>query len=484
METRLTKRRVVLVLIAFLAVALCALALMFFARDRGRGVGNRPLRPAFAEARAVEGEAGTAQTEAPAAGDSAVADWPQFRGPMGNGISSDTTVPLEWSDTKNMRWQSTLPGPGASSPIISGGNVFVTCYSGYGVDREKPGQVKDLKRHLLCVKFDTGEVVWSRAVDAVLPEDDFSGMGMTEHGYASNTPVTDGERVYVFFGKTGVLAFDFQGNELWRADVGHESSNRRWGSSASLVLYRDTVIVNASEESQSIRALDKRTGKERWKAEGTALELTYATPVIVGLNDGRKELVLGVPNEVWGLNPDSGRLLWYAKTGLGGNVGPSPVSREGVVYVTGGYPKQSTVAVRAGGQGEVTGSQILWSVKDGSYIPSPVVSEGYLYWMDDKGFANCIEAATGKTVYRERLPHPSGGESRKAHYASVVLIGERLYALGRSGATFVLPAKPTFEVLACNTIANDGSDFNASPAVSKGKILLRSNRMLYCIGGE
>ena len=466
-------------------VILCVLAMTIHTTRRSRGPQDlRPVRPALADAQEPERQRPDDQDRGSPSKAPAATDWPQFRGPMGSGISSDAKVPLEWNDTKNIKWKTALPGPGSSSPIVSGDYAFVTCYSGYGVDPKEAGRIENLKRHLLCLKLDSGEVVWSRSVDAVLPEDDFSGMGMTEHGYASNTPVTDGERVYIFFGKTGVLAFDFEGKELWRADVGHDSSNRRWGSSASLILYRDMVIVNASEESRSIRALDKRTGKEQWKAEGTALELTYATPVIVGLNDGRKDLVIGVPDEVWGLSPDTGKLLWYAETGLSGNVAPSPVVQDGIAYVTGGYPKQQTVAIRAGGNGDVTKSQILWSKRVGSYIPSPVICDGILYWVDDAGFADCVEAMTGKSIYRERLPRAAAAQSGKPYYASVVLVKDRLYAVSRTGDTYVLAAKPKFEVLTHNQLASDKSAFNASPAISSGKILLRSNRFLYCIGSE
>ena len=480
MATRLTRRRVAWALIAGFVVILCVLALIITQPGRGRDP-HGPVRPALADAQGPERQHPADQDRGSTGETPAATDWPQFRGPLGNGISSDDKVPLEWSDTKNIKWKTSLPGPGSSSPIVSGDYAFVTCYSGYGVDPKEAGRIENLKRHLLCLKMDNGEVVWSRSVDAVLPEDDFSGMGMTEHGYASNTPVTDGQHVYVFFGKTGVLAFDFQGEELWRADVGHESSNRRWGSSASLILYRDMVVVNASEESRSLRALDKLTGKEQWKAEGTALELTYATPVIVGLSDGRKEIVIGVPNEVWGLSPDTGRILWYAETGLSGNVAPSPVAQDGIAYLMGGYPKQQTVAIRAGGNGDVTKSQILWSKRGGSYIPSPVLCEGNLYWVDDAGFANCVEAITGKSIYRERLPRLADAGSGKPYYASVVLIKDRLYAVSRTGDTYVLPAKPIFEVLAQNQLASDKSDFNASPAISSGRILLRSNQFLYCI---
>ena len=408
-------------------------------------------------------------------------DWPQFRGPAGSGVCPDSTAPLEWSDAKNIKWKTALPGPGSSSPIVCGGQVFVTCYSGYGVDPDEPGEITGLKRHVLCLKLDDGTVLWSRSVGAVLPEDAFFGMGITEHGYASSTPVSDGERVYVFFGKSGVLAFDFQGKQLWRANVGHESSNRRWGSSASPILYRDTVIVNASEESRSIRALDKTTGKEKWKAEAAALELTYATPLLVNLRDGRKQLVIGVPGEAWGLNPDTGKLAWYAETGLGGNVAPSPVAHDGVVYLMGGYPGQLTVAVRAGGKGDVTQSHVLWSSRTSSYVPSPVFLGGNLYWVNDMGMATCVEAATGKTIYREKLPRAAGG-SGKPFYSSVVLVKDRLYAVGRNGDTYVLAAAPAFKLLARNSLAADKSDFNASPAVCDGKILLRSNRFLYCVG--
>jgi outer membrane protein assembly factor BamB len=411
-------------------------------------------------------------------------DWPQFRGPAGNGVSPDIKVPIEWSDTKHLKWKTALPGPGSSSPIVSGQYIFVTCYSGYGVDSREGGRVANLKRHLLCLQRASGKIVWSRSVDAALPEDGFGGMGITEHGYASSTPVTDGQRVYVFFGKTGVLSFDFQGNELWRADVGHESSNRRWGSAASPILYQDKLIVNASEESRSIRVLDKLTGKELWKAEAAGLELTYATPAVVELGDGRKELVIGVPGEAWGLNPDTGKLRWYAATRLSGNVAPSPIAQDGIVYLMGGYPVQQTVAIRAGGKGNVTTTHVIWSSRESSYISSPLLHKGNLYWVSDEGIANCAEAGTGRTVYRERLPRVAGGGTGKPFYASVVLGGERLYAVSRTGGTYVLSAKPTFEVLAHNQFASDASDFNGSPAISDGQILLRSNRFLYCIAAE
>lgn len=286
------------------------------------------------------------------------------------------------------------------------------------------------------------------------------------------------------YGKTGVLAFDLDGNQLWKVNVGKESSNRRWGSSASLILYKDMLIVNASEESQSIRALDKLTGKEIWKAEASSLELSYGTPLLVPLDDNRKELVIGVPYEVWALNPDTGKLNWYAETGLDGNIAPSPVAADGIVYIFGGYRNTGSVAIRAGGKDNVTDTHVLWSSKDASYVPSPVIHKGKLYWVSDQGIALCADAKTGETIYRERLSRTGGSGGRrggKPFYASVVLAGDKLICVSRKGGTFVLAAKPEFEQLAHNRFASDHTDFNASPAISDGQIFLRSNRCLYCI---
>ena len=409
------------------------------------------------------------------------ADWPQFRGPDGLGISADANVPVRWSESKNLKWKTSLPGPGSSSPIVWGRHVFVTCYSGYGLSRDNPGDIEELVRHLLCIDRESGKVVWTRSVKAEMPEDAFAGMGVPEHGYASNTPATDGERLFVFFGKTGVLAFDLDGKQLWQVGVGKESSNRRWGSSASLTLYKDMVIVNASEESQSIRGLDKATGKEVWKAEAASLELSYGTPLLIPLAGGGKELVIGVPYEVWGLNPDTGKLRWYAETDLGGNVSPSPVAAGGIVYVFGGYPRTSSVAIRTGGKGDVTDTHTVWASKDSSYIPSPVVHQGRLYWVSDQGITYCADAKTGETIGRKRLSRTSGGRGGKPFYASIVLAGDKLISVSRRGGTYVLDAKPELEQLAHNQFESDESDFNASPAISNGQLFLRSNRYLYCV---
>ncbi|MEK0450829.1 MAG: hypothetical protein RL088_3097 [Verrucomicrobiota bacterium] len=406
------------------------------------------------------------------------ADWPRFRGVDGSGNAGDAKAPATWNDSENLKWKTALPGPGSSSPIVWKDRVFVTCYSGYGDGSD--GAMEKLQRHLVSLERATGKVVWSKSVAAEMPEDSYGGF-LTEHGYASNTPVTDGERVYAFFGKTGVVAFDFDGCEVWRVNVGKESGNRRWGSGASLMLVGDKVIVNASEESQSIRALDKATGREVWKAPSASLELCYSTPVAMNVGD-RTDIVLAVPGELWGMNPDTGKLRWFAETRLSGNVSPSVLIAGGMIYVNGGFPRLGAAAVKAGGKGDVTESAVVWSSQNASYVPSPVISDGHLYVANDQGFALCLNAKDGSLVYKERLPGASAtGRGGKPFYASAVIANGLVYAVSRQNGTFVFDAKPTFKLVAHNKLAADSSQFNGTPAIVDGQIFLRSDRAIYCI---
>ena len=417
-----------------------------------------------------------------AGGAACAEDWAQFRGPQSAGKALEETAPLTWSDTENLKWKAELPGPGSSSPIVVGDRVFVTCYSGYGVGKDAGG-IDDLQRHLICIDRHDGKLQWQKTIDADQPEDTYRGF-INEHGYASNTPVSDGERVYAFFGKSGVIAFDLQGKQLWKVGVGKESSNRRWGSAASLVLYKDTVIVNAAEESRSIRALDRLTGEEKWKAEGESLELCYATPALVTLKDETVELVIAVPGEVWGLNPDTGKLKWFCETGLTGNISPSVVAEDGVAYVFGGYQGKGSMAIRAGGEDDVTDSHVVWTSKISSYVPSPIVHDGHLWCVDDRGVATCMKTEDGEQVFRRRVEGAGGGFISRPFYASAVLVGERLYAPSRTGGTVVLALKREFEQLARNQLVSDKSDFNATLAVADGCLFLRSNRFLYCVSDK
>jgi outer membrane protein assembly factor BamB len=360
---------------------------------------------------------------------------------------------------------------------VVGDKVFVTCYSGLD------SGIQNLKRHLVCVSKSDGKVLWDKTVPAVQPEDEFQGFLATEHGYASNTPASDGERVYVFFGKTGALAFDLEGKQLWHTELGTRSNSRRWGSAASVMLTAEHVVVNALDEGGAVFGLEKATGKVAWKAPAEGLELAYSTPVLVK-HDGVEDIVLAVPQEIWGINPASGKLRWYATHGLGGNVSPGVVIGEGEAYIFGGYPRTASVGIKLGGKDDIT-KNISWNSEDSSYVPSPVLHEGHLYVVSDQGFATCMEAKTGKTLYKERIMESSGGGRRgggKPFYASPVLADGKLFCVSRKNGTFVLAAKPKYEVLAKNVIDLDTTQFNSTPAVDGNRLFIRSEKALYAVG--
>ena len=405
-------------------------------------------------------------------------DWSRFRGPNGSGVAADAAPPATWSDSENIRWKTILPGPGTSSPIVVGDRLFVTCYSGYGTERG--GDLAQLQRHLVCVNRTDGKIAWSADVPAAQPEDSYSGF-LKEHGYASHTPVSDGAHVYVFFGKSGVLAFDLAGKKLWQTNVGTNSNRKNWGSASSPILYKELVIVNASEEGHALVALDKKSGKIVWRAEGNTLESSFGTPILVE-HEGRTDLIFSLPGELWGLNPETGKLRWFVETGLPGNIAPSVIAGDGVVYVFGGFPRLGALAVRTGGKGDVTQTHILWTGTTSTYIPTPVLQEGYLYFVSDGGFATCLDAKTGNSIYKERLPGASAtGRGGKPFYASAVAANGLVYSVSRQNGTFVFEAKPTFKVVAQNRLADDGSQFNATPAIADRQLFLRSDRALYCI---
>ena len=404
-------------------------------------------------------------------------DWPRFLGPTGAAIVAESKVPLKWSDSENIVWKAEMPGPGSSSPIVFGDKVFITCWTGYG-DKEGASDMSKLTRHLICLNRADGKVQWDAKVPSAVEEDPWRGF-ITEHGYATHTPVTDGERVYVFFGKSGALAFDMAGKQLWQTSCGTSSGQRRWGSAASPIIHDDLLIVNANDESQTIFGLDKKSGKVAWKAEGD-FGMAYGTPNIIK-RDGVDDLVIAVPQEIWGMNPENGKLRWYAAHGLTGNVSPSVLPGDGVAYIFGGFPSTRSVAVKLGGKGDTTANAILWDSNTSSYVPTPILKDGHLYVVNDQGFAICIDAKTGQDVYRERVIIGARGGG-KPFYASPVLIGDKLVCLSRRDGAYIIAAKPKFELIGNNVFSLDKSQFHGTPAVSGDQLFLRSDKAVYCIG--
>ena len=396
------------------------------------------------------------------------ADWSQFRGPGGNATARDAQTPIEWDDEKNIVWKTPLPGRGASSPILFGDRVFLTAYTGYGVN-EEPGKKSDLRLHVLCLNGSTGALLWDRSIRASDGTQDY-GKRVADHGYATSTPVTDGQFVYAYFGVSGLVAFDMNGTLQWQQHTGTKTAG--FGSASSPVLHGNLVIVNASIESDTLFAFHRETGREAWKL--SPVNRAWSSPCIAETVNGQHELVMSHKNEILGLDPQTGRKLWWCK-GIQDYTVPVPVFHNGIVYCLGGRSNQS-MAVRLGGRGDVTETHKLWESRIGANDTSPVYFDGHLYWASDKAIQVCLDAKTGDEIYRERLP------TRSRIYASIVRAGDRFYVTTRDLGILVLNASPDFKVVARNGFKLDKSLLNAITAVSGNQLLVRTDRFLYCIG--
>ena len=356
-------------------------------------------------------------------------NWPQFRGPGGLGISQAKDLPITWSETENVAWKTSMPGYGSSSPIALDGKLYVTCYSGYGM-ADTSGHMEELMLHLVCVDSNTGKIIWNKQVKPILPEE----KRVRDHGYTAQTPATDGEHLYVFFGKSGVFKFDLQGNQIWQTSVG--TNTHGWGCGTSGGMVR-----------------------------------SWNTPHLVKTSDGGHELAVTVKKWILGFDPKTGKELWRCEA-IDDYICPSIVSHDGILYALGGRSSK-TVAVRSGGRGDVTDTHKLWQADVGANVCSPVVHDGHLYWVSDRNRkAYCLTLTDGSVKYSE----PAGPQP----YASTLLADGRLYIVTRNGGTLVLAAKPQFEQLALNTL-EDRSTFNASAIAYNGTLILRSDENLYCI---
>jgi outer membrane protein assembly factor BamB len=401
----------------------------------------------------------------------AAENWPQFRGPGGTGTAADAKIPIRWSATENIVWKAALPGRGSSSPVVWGDRIFLTAYTGFGTTDSDTDDKAKLRLHVLCLNRNSGEVIWNQSIPASEHTQDFSRR-IQDHGYATGTPVTDGQAVYAFFGVSGIVAYDWDGRLLWQADVG--SNTAGFGSASSPVVFEDLLIVNASIESDTLRAFDKKTGQPAWTVPD--IKRAWTTPCLAKTSEGAPELVLNQENTILGIDPRTGKQLWTC-AGIPDYVVPVPIAHEGIVYCLGGRQNRA-MAVRLGGRGDVTESHKLWDTNIGANVTSPVYYDGYLYWSSDKAIANCLNAKTGEEVYRERL------KTSERVYASIVRAGKHLLLTTRDSGVVVLEAKPQYDPLAVNTIDSDPNMLNASPAISGNQVLLRTDAYLYCIGDK
>jgi outer membrane protein assembly factor BamB len=399
------------------------------------------------------------------------ADWPQFRGPGGKGVSDATGLPTTWDASTNLRWKTKLAGPGASSPVVVGESVFVTSYGGYGLSQDDPGDEKNLVRYISCYRLADGSLEWRMPTKPQLPEIPYRGF-QALHGYASSTLVSDGQSLFAFLGKSGVGALSIAGKPLWAESVG--TGTNTWGSGTSPLLHNNLVIVNASVESTALVALNKADGTEVWRVKG--IEESWSTPALAETPDGSTELVVSLKNKILGLDPQTGDELWQCQ-GVKDYVCPAVLAHAGVVYIIGGR-KATAIAIRTGGRGNITDTDHhLWEANKGSNVSSPVYHDGHLYWASEgKGIAYCVNAETGEIVYQERLD-PNPGRI----YASPLLADGKIYHVSREKGVFIVAASPEFEMVS-RVEPMDDSIHNASFSVGAGNLLLRSNEYLYCIG--
>ncbi len=413
-------------------------------------------------------------------------DWPRFRGPSGSGVAGDAEgLPKAWSPTANLAWKTEMPGPGASSPIIIGKKAFVTCYSGYGLTQEDPGELENLVRHLVCIDTETGKKLWQQDVKASMPEDPYTGIGVTAHGYASHTPVSDGKNVYAFFGKSGVHAFDLDGKKLWDAEVGKESDPAKWGSSSSPIVHENVVIITASAESQAVIGLDKETGKELWRQEAEGLDGMWGTPTLVKVDDKRTDLVMCVAKELWGLDPSNGDLRWFANA-TGAQQAYSSVVLDGKrIYAITGRGGGS-IAVDAGGSGDVSETHTAWTGRDSGSFSSPVRHKSKIYVVA-RDILTVVDAESGERAQQLRVKgaKKTGGRFGSLDYASPIVAGDMMFYLNGSGQMFVFDLSgDEAKQVAINSFTTEKETFWGSPAVSNGRMFVRSAKNLYCVADK
>jgi outer membrane protein assembly factor BamB len=407
--------------------------------------------------------------------------WAQWRGPTGQGHAEDARIPLSWSETENVLWKTRLPGAGNSSPIVWGDRIFLTAASGGGVER-----------YVLCVRAGDGKLLWKQLASRGVP----AGQTHEWNGYASASCAIDGKYVFAFFGTPGLFCYDFEGKLLWKHSFGVFTSKAGWGTAASPFIYEDLVIQNCDNDGaeglrpgrnpsdaapMALVALEKATGKVRWQTSRNQGR-GFSTPRLVTAPSGRVDLVLNGPLGVWGYDPRTGKEVWHcdrtdpkdqARFGE-----PVPVSNATTLFVPSGRPGPFQ-AIRLGGTGDVSKTHLVWQVvrKKHRDVSSQVLWEDLIFAADRNAVLSCHDIKTGKMLFAQPLG------TRKKSLASPVAVGGKLLFVLDDGETVVIEPGRTLKVVGRNKLGEGNSlDFNASPAVAAGKLYLRSQSHLYCIG--
>jgi outer membrane protein assembly factor BamB len=405
--------------------------------------------------------------------------WPQWRGPYATGVSRTARPPLQWSETTNIRWKREIPGRGSSSPVVWGDRIFLVSAVPLGVDGRAAHesrshvQPRDVHRFVvMAVDRRTGQIVWERTAHEGRPHQP----AMKDGTWASSSPITDGQRVYVSFDSTGLYAYDMNGAPLWQTQLGEKRMFADVGESGSTpVLFENRLVIVWDHQGESfVVALDARTGAELWRARREEVD-SWATPLVV-THAGRPQVVTAAQKRIRSYDLETGRLVWESD-GLTMNPIPSPVAGDGLVFAMSGFQGSRLTAVRlADAKGDITrGKAIAWTLeRDTPYVPSPLLYDGFLYFLkSNSGILSVLDARTGTPHYQlQRL------EGISEIYGSPVAAQDRVYLTSREGTTLVIRHGATFETLAKNSL-DDG--FDASPALVDGDMYLRGSRYLYAI---
>jgi outer membrane protein assembly factor BamB len=392
------------------------------------------------------------------------ADWPRFRGPNGAGIALDKDIPVQWRADDGLLWKTPLPGVGNSSPVVWGNRLFVQTTS-----------ADNKERRLVCVNTTDGKILWSQAVPGA------KGRIHQKNSMASSTPATDGERVYALFwdgADITLFAFDFNGTQLWKRGLGQFTSQH--GVGASPMVVGDKVILNNDQDGSAVLlAFDAKTGRIAWEAPRKAFRACYSTPFLLEKPGAAPELIVASTAGVTSYQPQTGTENWHwtwTFDGMALRTVSSPIFSQGLIFANSGDGSgaRHTVAIKAGGKGDVTKANLVWenNKRGVPYVPCMLAWGDHIFFVHDKGFAACFEARTGKTIWNERL-------SDADISASPVLIDGKIYAINEKGTAYVFAAAPTFQLLATNTL---GEPVIASPAVADHRLFIRGKNHLFCIG--
>jgi outer membrane protein assembly factor BamB len=419
---------------------------------------------------------------------SSAANWPQWRGADGSGVSTEKNLPSDWNVSKNIKWKTPISGRGHSSPIVWENKIFLTTAVEGDVvpgakavkhmdgDKEflHPDSVGADRKHsfkVIGLDRQSGKVLWESVAWEGTPYDNRH----RKSSYAASTPATDGKLVYAFFGTEGLYAYDFNGKLAWKAMLGNLGTVGM-GTGTSPILYENLVIVQCDEENGAasfIVAVDKKTGKEVWKTP-RKVQVSWSTPLLVHTAK-RAELITSGTESIIAYDPATGKELWTHK-GVESNAIPSPVANSDVAFLVAGFPAKIAMALKLGGSGDLTGSASeVWKYSKGTaYVPSPILYQDYLYIMTDRGILTCLDARTGEVKYEGgRIPIPA------TFTASPVAFDGKILLTSEDGDTFIIKAGPKHEVLGTNSV---GEPVYASPAIADGRIFIRGEHNLYCIG--